>query len=783
MQSALRAGGRLSALLAFFAVAAIAGTLVACVVTPAVAIAGSGVKQQIDLFQSLPSSLDITPLDQKTRVYAKDKGKNVLLASFFSQNRDVVKWDAVPDTVKNAALAAEDIRFYQHGPIDPAGIVRALITNAKGGQVSGASTISQQYVKNVCVQQAEALPASTKEDAAKAKAAYDTCVDPSYNRKLREMRLAIGLEKKYSKDEILLGYLNIAGFGGRTYGIEAAARYYYDKPAKELSIAQAASLLAIVNNPEYLRLDQKDNLENALARRNYILDREYTHKLITREEHKEARATPIDADLKISPPSTGCQTAGTAAFFCTYVVNTILTSKQFGDDYSSRLANLNTKGWKIYTTLDLNLQKQAQKAVDYYVPQTPGSADVGASTVSVQVGTGRVLTMVQNKIFKPNGAKERTKYSAVNYSVNEKLGAGAGFQPGSTFKAFTLIGWLKSGHSMNQTVNGNERVIPQSNFTSSCGGVGGAPWDLNNDEGEKGNFTVQAGTARSINGVFASLAEEQDLCQLRDIAESMGVKNAAGGHLTVTPTMAIGVASSVAPLDNAVGYSTIANQGVRCDAVGIDKVIDSDGKSIPIPTANCRRVQDKQLMIAAGYDLRNPVQSGTMAMDQLGDGRYMFGKTGTTDFAKDTWTMGSTTKVTTAVWVGNVTGHANLRQVAAPHSCNVGGMANMRHCIFQAVQRNMNKTYGGDSSWPYPAAQYVTGGKAITHADAAPKAAPPKPTAPTAPTAPTKPTPTTGTGNGGGNGNGNGNGGGGGNGDGGAGGNGGGNDGGGGDGQ
>jgi membrane peptidoglycan carboxypeptidase len=759
MQTALRAGGRLSALLAFFAVAAIAGTLVACVVTPAVAIAGSGVKQQIDLFQSLPSNLEITPLDQKTRIYAKEDGKNVLLASFFSQNRDVVKWDAIPDTVKNATLAAEDIRFYQHGPIDPAGIVRALISNANGGQVSGASTISQQYVKNVCVQQAEALPATTKKEAAKAKAAYDSCVDPSYNRKLREMRLAIGLEKKYSKNEILLGYLNIAGFGGRTYGIEAAARYYYDKPAKELSIAQAASLLAIVNNPEYLRLDQKDNLENTLARRNYILDREYTHKLITRDEHKTARATPIDADLKITSPSTGCQTAGAAAFFCDYVVKTILTSKQFGDDYSTRLAHLNTKGWKIYTTLDLDLQKKAQKAVDYYVPQTPGATDVGAASVSVQVGTGRVLTMVQNKTYKPTGAKPRTKYSAVNYNVNQTLGAGAGFQPGSTFKAYTMIGWLKSGHSMNQTVNGNERVIPQSNFYSSCGGIGGAPWDLNNDEGEKGNFTVQAGTARSINGVFASMAEEQDLCELGKIAESMGVKDGFGRkHLEVQPTMAIGAASTIAPLDNAVGYATIANQGVRCDAVGIDKVLDSDGKSIPIPKANCRRVQDKQLMIAAGYDLRNPVQSGTMAMDQLGDGRYMFGKTGTTDFAKDTWTMGSTTKVTTAVWVGNVTGHQNLRFVSAPHGCNAGvRYANMRHCVFQAIQRTMNDKYGGASSWPYPEAQYVTGGKAITHADAQPKVAPPKPTAPTAPT---KPTPSTGTGNGGDNGNGNGNGGG-----------------------
>jgi membrane peptidoglycan carboxypeptidase len=431
IQAALRAGGKLSALLAFFAVAAIAGTLIACVVTPAVAIGGSATKQQITAFQQLPGSMAITPLDQKTRIYAKSQGKNVLLASFFLQDRDVLKWADVPTTVKNATLAAEDVRFYQHGPVDPNGIARALVSNLMHKDIQGASTISQQYVKNVCVQQAEALV-----DKKKMNAAYAKCTDRSYNRKIREMRLAIGLEKKYSKNEILLGYLNIAGFGGRTYGIEAAARYYYDKSAKELSIGQAATLISIVNNPAEFRLDRKANLAGAEARRNYVLKVERTHGMITPAEYQKYSTEKIVT--KVTPPSTGCDTAGSAGFFCSYVVNTILTSKQFGKTYAERFANLNTKGWKVYTTLDLALQKKAQSAVDLYVPQKPGAVDVGAATVSMQVGTGRVLTMVQNKTYKPNGAKNRTKYSAVNYNVNERLGAGAGFQPGSTFKAFTM---------------------------------------------------------------------------------------------------------------------------------------------------------------------------------------------------------------------------------------------------------------------------------------------------------------------------------------------------------
>ena len=738
-QAALRAGGKLSALLAFFAVAAIAGTLIACAVTPAIALAGNGAKQQITAFQSLPSNLEIGALDQKTRVYAKSKGKWVLLASFFNQNRDIIKSDQVSSTVKNAAIAGEDVRFYQHGAIDPNGIARAVVQNLKGSDIQGASTITQQYVKNVCVQQAEATG-----DAAKARAGYEACTAPSLNRKIREMRLAIGVEKKYSKDKILLGYLNIAGFGGRTYGIEAASQYYYDKPAKALTIGQAATLMSIVNNPEEFRLDRKENLAGAEERRNYILRVERDHGMITQADFDKYSKEAIKT--KLTPPSTGCATAGSAAYFCTYVQNTILTSNQFGKNLPERLANLNTKGWKVYTTLDLDLQKKAQKAVDYYVPQTPGSADVGAATTSVQVGTGRVLAMVQNKTFKPNGAKPRTKYSAVNFNVNELLGAGAGFQPGSTFKAFNMIGWLKSGHSMNQTVNGNGRVIPKSNFTACGQPYGYGPYPFKNDANEKGNYTVQDGTAQSINGVFLSLAEEQDLCEMRDIAQSMGVQNArldrymkgkkAGrivydkqGNakikaLEATPAAAIGTGSSVAPLDMATGYATIANQGVRCTTIGIDRIVNSDGKKIPVPGANCTRVQDKQLMIAAGYDLRNPVLRGTMTVDQLGDGKYLFGKTGTTDNAKDTWTMGSTTNVATAVWVGNVTGRANLRQVASPHNCNLGGMASMRHCIFQAVQRTMNQKYGGDSGWPYPSAQYVTGGKAIQHADARPQSAP-----------------------------------------------------------
>lgn len=744
-QAALRAGGKLSALLAFFAVAAIAGTLIACVITPAVAIAGGATKQQITAFQSLPSTLDITPLDQKARIYAKSGTKQVLLASFFEQDRDIVTWDQIPDTVKNATLAAEDVRFYQHGPIDPSGIARALVSNLMHKDIQGASTISQQYVKNVCVQQAEAIPVTDAKTKAAATAAYQACIDKSYNRKIREMRLAIGLEKKYTKNEILLGYLNIAGFGGRVYGIEAASEYYYGKPAKELTIGQAATLISIVNNPDAFRLDRTANLEGAEGRRNYVLGVELAHKMITQAEYDKYSAEKIVT--KITPPSTGCDTAGSAGFFCDYVVNTILTSPQFGATRSVRLANLNTKGWKIYTTLNLDLQKKAQKVMNRYVPMKSGQLDAGAAAVSVQVGTGRVLTMVQNKVFDATGAKYRKdfKYSAVNFNVPEKLGASGGAQPGSTFKSINLIGWLESGHTINQVVNGNARTIPMSNYTACGSPMSGPDYTFKNDSvNDKGNMNVQSATANSVNGAFQSMAEEQDLCRMRDIAQSMGATNALmlrdkknkivvdkngdpkTAPLAVGPAAAIGTGSSIAPIGMAQAFGTIANKGVTCQSIGIDKVVDSDGKSIPVPKANCKRVVPENVAVAAGYDLHNVLTRGTMAGDNfVNSGRFMIGKTGTTDFAKDTWAIGSTTKVTTAVWVGNRVGNVNLRSIYQGPACpsNPNRWAEKRHCVFQGIASLMNSAYGGAYSWPTPESQFLYGGKAIVHKDAAPQKA------------------------------------------------------------
>jgi membrane peptidoglycan carboxypeptidase len=698
-----RIGTAFSAFLGMIAVAVIAGVMVAVAVTPAIALTGTTAKNGIGLFEDLPTDLKIAPLDQKTKIYAKSGGKEVLLASFYTQDREVIPWKDITPTVKRATLAAEDVRFYDHGGVDPTGIIRATVADLLGKDVQGASTITQQYVKNVCVQEAEQQHTQAAVDKA-----YNACIDPSVGRKLREARLAIALEKKYSKDQILLGYLNIAPFGGRVYGIQSAAQYYFGVDANRLSAAQAASLLAMVNNPNVLRIDEKANIAPNTTRRNYILANELTHKLITRSQYDTAVKTPVEPN--ITEPKTGCAAAGAAAYFCDYVVNTVLNDKAFGKDYGQRYANLQSADWKIYTTLNLDLEKKAQSVMNTYIPKKSDVFNLGSSAVSLEVGTGRIVTMVQNKNY---GNSTGPTTTAVNYNTDHAYGGSGGFQPGSTFKLFTLLQWLKTGHTLNESVDGNPRTVSPSSLTECGKTYRGVPWSVGNDTASEGGYSsVLKGTALSINGVFASMAQQVDLCDVKHLAQAMGVHPATGGQLDDFAPFVIGGASAVAPLSMATAYAGMANLGNVCKPVAIDKVVKADGSSLAVPQPSCKQVVDKQIAIAADYALRGVFTGGTAAGDNTPDGLYEIGKTGTTDNAKDTWMIGSTSKVTTAVWVGNVSGSQNLRETSLGY-CPAGyssQAAVQRHCLWKGIQTAVNKVYGGDTSWPQPESKYLYGG-------------------------------------------------------------------------
>jgi membrane peptidoglycan carboxypeptidase len=309
-----------SGVLGFVGMSALAGILVTAAVTPALAVTGMAANNGINMFENLPAYLEVGELSEKTDIYAtRSDGSTALLASFFDENREEVAWDAISQYAKDAAVAGEDPRFYEHGGVDIQGTLRGAVSTVTGRDVQGGSSITQQYVKNVLINNG-VNQAQTEEEK---EAAYAEATEVSAERKLKEMRYAIALEKKASKDEILLGYLNIAAFGGRVYGIESAASYYFGVNAKDLTLAQAASLIAIVNFPEKFRLDRPDSATNGAAtvnaagepvpyaenkdRRDYIIGKMLEYGKITQEEHDAALAEPVVP--VITEPSTGCQTA------------------------------------------------------------------------------------------------------------------------------------------------------------------------------------------------------------------------------------------------------------------------------------------------------------------------------------------------------------------------------------------------------------------------------------------------------------------------------------------
>ncbi|PPF75121.1 penicillin-binding protein, partial [Subtercola sp. Z020] len=250
-------GTKLSAAVGLVGLSAVAGLLVTAMVTPVVALTGVTATSTLGVFANLPEYIKPDKLAEKTNIYAVDaSGANVLLASVFEQDREEVPWEQISQFAKDAVISTEDPRFYVHGGVDLAATFRAALGNAaSGGVESGASTISMQYVKNILVQRAEAIT-----DPAERQLAYEQATETSIDRKLQEMKLAIGLEKQFTKSQILLGYLNIASFGGVTYGIQSASKYYFGVDAANLSLAQAASLIATVNEPNGLRIDDPDNV-------------------------------------------------------------------------------------------------------------------------------------------------------------------------------------------------------------------------------------------------------------------------------------------------------------------------------------------------------------------------------------------------------------------------------------------------------------------------------------------------------------------------------------------
>ncbi|MGR4011107.1 transglycosylase domain-containing protein [Leucobacter sp. 1207-22] len=700
-------GRKISGVFGAIAMSVVAGVLVAAAVTPVVAVSGFAASSAVSLFENLPEHIDPGTLPQPSTIYAKNpnvEGGLEKVADFYSQDREVVEWDEISQYVKDAVVSEEDPRFYTHGGVDVLAASRAVLQNAAGSGFSGASTVTMQYVRNVLIQESLAHA-----DEADREAAYEDAMEQTVERKLKEMRYAISIEKKNTKDQILLGYLNIALFGNRVYGIESAAHYYFNTTAKDLTLPQAASLAAIVNAPNALAIDDPDNLEANKERRDLMLHSMYKHGRITEAQYEEAIATPVEPH--ITPRVAGCSAAEARGMgsFCNYVQRYIQNDPNFGATQQERDYNFNRGGWQIIATVNPELQAAATSAVRDNVPAIEDGISIGATAVSVEVGTGKVLAMTQNRPFSedPDVLAANPGYTSINYNTDYDYGGSGGFQVGSTFKPITLAEWIRTGHSVRDRVNVDARTVQESSFSAKCmpdGVYGYGSFGFQNDDNRyKGGQQVLTATQWSVNGGFISMQQEMDLCDTFDLAEKLGVHRAAPmtnedldnygtTKLTRVPSGVFAGVDEVAPVTMANAYAAFAGDGTVCDAVPIEKITDSDGKEMKFTGGNCREAISPEVAAGVAYALEATVNGGLASSAQSYIGVPHLGKTGSTDDYVDTWLIASSSRVSTAVWVGNVEGKVSL----IPYGYN-----NSRHAIMPRIFEVADNIYGGEA-FPAP---------------------------------------------------------------------------------
>ncbi len=676
------------AALGFVGGSVLAGLLVGVGVTPVLAVAGVGTTSAIDLFDSMPEYIEIGDLPERNEIWAYQGGQPVHLVDVWDQNRQELSLDQISDTLEHAAIDGEDKRFRETGGVDPTSLVRSVASVvASGGQGgSGGSTITMQLVRNIKIQQASELPTAEEREAG-----YRDAIAKTPQRKLAEVKLAIGLAKEYSKDEILAAYLNIAYFGDQTYGVQAAAQHYFNKTATELTPAEAASILAIVQSPNTRNLSTPKNYEANKARRDVILKSMYAQKHIDKKAFDEAIASNPKDYVRLTQPTQGCRASvgDGSQFFCDYAVKVVKEMSQLGATQKERDAAWRNGGYQIQTTLNIDLNAQQKQILNTYDNKAETQIALGATLDSVEVGTGRILTMAQNKDF-DESLKSPPTATSLNYSVDDKYGSSKGFQTGSTFKAFTLLDWIKAGHGLNETVNGTARVV--SPWTI-CGQQDYTQFDVSNDSpGENGNYSVIGATAGSINGAFASMAQKLDLCDIKTMAENFGVHRADGTELRKNPSFILGT-NEVAPLTMAAAYAGIANNGTFCAPIAIDQVTDATGKKLGGQPKDCSQAVDPAVAQTAIYAMKQTITSGTARGAQTYDGTQMFAKTGTTDYAEQIWLIGASTKVATAYWQGNTDGKKlNLRH----YSNGVNGTyAGVRADVWRQAQTPVNAAYPG----------------------------------------------------------------------------------------
>jgi membrane peptidoglycan carboxypeptidase len=621
------------------ALSALAGVLVAGLAVPFVGGVGFAVRAADNSFNNLPTSLTAPAILEHSVIRAANGSVIAVLRG--PEDRTVVPITDIPVVMQQAIVAIEDDRFYQDSGIDLRGILRAAIHDTSGGGIQGASTITQQYVKNVL----------TQEDGAAATA--DTL-----SRKIKQARLAIALSHRLSKAQILDDYLNLAYFGGGAYGVASAAEYYFHERVEKLTLPQAADLAGIVEDPSLY--DPATNPRDSAQRRNTVLARMAQLGFIGPRRAAILERRPLRVHV-VNSPVDPCA-ASSAPFYCRYVVDELLADKQLGTTQNQRDRALFEGGFDITTTLNPKDEQAAQQSVSTIVPNNNKDA---APIAMVQPGTGDVLALTENRVY-------GTKKGQTEDVFAQQPGIQQFSQPGSSFKLFTLIAALRQGLPISTTF-----------YAPGClhldiPGFGAPPSTYacpdgyqNADPAEAGNYNMVTGTWFSVNTFFIQLEAKVGLAAVKQAAEQFGVPadtvQQVGGSLTVG-----GLTYGVSPLVMAEAYASIAAGGKYCPPNFITSIKNSSGQVIDQQSSSgCKQLISTQIATTITGILQGVIdEPGGTAAGTADIGRPAAGKTGTNGNYVSAWFVGYTPQLATAVALANPRGPAfTLSGICVPSVC------------------------------------------------------------------------------------------------------------------
>ncbi|MFF5175102.1 transglycosylase domain-containing protein [Micromonospora sp. NPDC000089] len=645
----------------------IAGLVVAAAAYPTAAITGIGAKATAHAVEQKTDILKGAMPAETSYLYAPD-GRTVL-TMFYEEYRQYTKLSDMSPNIQQAIVAAEDNRFYQHHGVDPKGVARAFVANARSSGVSqGASTLTMQYVRMAL------------RDSAKTPKEVQEATQQTSLRKLKEMRMALDVEKTLSKDEILERYLNSAYFGHRAYGIYAASQIFFSKTPATLTPVEAATLAGLVKSPsEYdpISSDQKD----ATGRRNYVLDKMALLGYMSPDAVAVAKTEPIRT--RVTTPANDCASIPdkytTWGFYCDYVKNWWSAQPAFGDNPAERMDKLRRGGYRIVLALDPKIQGAAENNVG--AKDAVGSPFANGIVVA-EPGTGRIKAMAVNRTYSldlsenPQSSNpEAGPTIKANYpnTVAPLLGGGSlpGYQAGSTFKMFPMLAALDSGMPLSTAYDSPYRY-------QSAVYDGWAP--SNASAAMTGRQTMWSGFGKSVNTYFVQLEEKVGADRAVRLAEQLGLRwRTDVDRRQASPTDAkkwgaftLGV-SDATPLEMANAYAAVAADGRYCEAMPVMSITNRDGTPATYKTASgierevakprCRQVVSEDAARAATDAARCPT-GDTPAKGSCGGwstadsvrgtvGRPVAGKTGTTDSTRSAWFVGYTPELAAASFIAD----------------------------------------------------------------------------------------------------------------------------------